>query len=351
MSLFSPSLAQQTMNLVEVPSVTKNEAALCDACLNWVRERFPQARVERQRDGFWVAPHPIVEGRPTLALVGHLDTVPQALVQRYAIDDDRVYGLGSCDMKGGVAVMMHLLDSPSNWCNVVGIFYDREEGPYHDNGLDLLLPSLPKIDLAIVLEPTANRIQAGCVGSIHCNLHFRGRRAHSARPWQGDNALYKIGPTLEKLRSLERREVMIAGLPFYEVMTATQIRTDNPTNAVPEHVTINLNYRFAPGKSKGLALADIDDVLGSGVEVELREYAPAGQVALDQPDLEKWINRNNLMVEAKQAWTDVARLTQAGIPAVNFGPADPAQAHQADEFVSIAALEECHRLLADLLKG
>jgi succinyl-diaminopimelate desuccinylase len=349
MSLFSPSLAQLTLNLVEQASVTKQEEELCIRCLDWAQAAFPQALLERKRNGFWLAPRPMLN-RPTLALVGHLDTVPQATQQRYLIDDQRVYGLGACDMKGGVALMMHLLGLESTWCNLVGVFYDREEGPYADNGLDLLLPSLPQTDLAIVLEPTSNRIQAGCVGSMHCRLSFRGRRAHSARPWQGDNAIYKLGPALSRLAARERREVVIAGLPFFEVMSATQLVCDNPANAIPELVSLNLNYRFAPGKSQERAWAEVLDEFGHLAEIELREFAPAGEVSLDQPQLQAWIGRNRLTVEAKQAWTDVARLTRAGIPAVNFGPGDPAQAHQADEFVTITALEEGLALLKDLVQ-
>ncbi|CAN0452765.1 unnamed protein product, partial [Phaeothamnion confervicola] len=246
-------------------------------------------------------------------------------------------------MKGGVAVMMRLLQSTRpTWCNLIGIFYDREEGPFADNGLDLLLPMLPKIDQAVVLEPTCNQIQAGCVGSMHATLTFRGRRAHSARPWQGDNAYYKMIPALTFLQNFQRREVVVGGLPFYEVMSATQLSSQNPANAVPECVALNVNYRFAPGRTKEQAWAEMESAFASCAELELREFAPAGEVSVDYPPLQAWISRSQLVLEAKQAWTDVARLTAAGIPAFNFGPGDPAQAHQADEFVSIAALENCY---------
>ena len=345
MSLYSACLAQQTLNLANIPSVTQEEERLCLLLLNWIQESFPQATFRRERHSFWMTPRPL-QARPTVALVGHMDTVPQANEQRYLQADNRVYGLGACDMKGGLAVMMHLLAGPApDSCNLVGIFYDREEGPYSDNGLDLLLPNLPPIELAIVLEPTSNRIQAGCVGSMHCSLNFRGRRAHSARPWQGDNALHKMIPVLSKLATRERREVIVGGLPFYEVVTATQVHCDNPANAVPELVSLNLNYRFAPGKSREQACADIESEFAPLAEIHFRDFAPAGQVSLDHPQLRSWIEKNQLVTEAKQAWTDVARFTQSGIPAINFGPGDPAQAHQSDEYVEIPALHTCLELL------
>ena len=338
--------------LVSVPSQTAHEEALCNSLLGWVERKFPQALVTRQRHGFRLDP---AEPRPHLssvALVGHIDTVPPAHQQRLGVHGERLYGCGASDMKAGVAVMMTLLEQWRDFpVNLVGLFYDREEGPYADNGLEALLCPLPKVDFAVVLEPTSNEIHAGCVGSLQARVHFRGKRAHSARPWQGDNAIYRAIPLLERLSQRERLPVMCQGLEFFEVITATQAHSSGPTNAVPEQFTLNLNSRFAPGKSDPQAVAELRQLVADEGELEIYDLAPSGAVELGHPLLQKWIAQNALTIKPKQAWTDVARLAAHGLAAFNFGPGDPGQAHQADEFVCLKHLEQNHQLLSQLLLG
>ena len=351
----SCDIADLTLRLVQISSVTKDEKTICDTLLDWVRHQFPastcpqSAGGSRVRHNFWFSPK-LLPGRPTIGLVGHLDTVPPAQVQEYQISDGRVYGLGACDMKGGVAVLLQALAlAERSPYNLVAVLYDREEGPYSDNGLDLLLPQLPPLDFALVYEPTCNKIQAGCVGSLHAQLRVKGKRAHSARPWQGENALFNSLAPLEYLSKRGRKEIVIENLPFYEVLTPTQCQTHSATNVVPEEVDFNINYRFAPGKTTEQAWLEIQSELSSFGELTLKESAPAGSVSLDQPILREWVQRCQIATEAKQAWTDVARLTAAGIPAVNFGPGDPAQAHQANEHVEIDALQQGLTLTERLL--
>ncbi len=166
-------------------------------------------------------------------------------------------------MKGGLAVMMGLAESlPRDQLpyNLVIIFYEREEGPYLENGLGPLfehLPALKSISLGIALEPTDNVVQVGCVGSIHATLRISGKSAHSARPWQGENAIHRAGPLLAELLSLPRREVFSGGLPFYEVFSVTRARGGRARNVVPDQFEMNLNYRFAPGKSIAEAQEDV----------------------------------------------------------------------------------------------
>ena len=335
------------LRLVSVSSPTRYEEPLCDELIGWATQRFPQGRIQRVRHGFSLEPHP---DQPSgLALVGHIDTVPQAEQQRLGIEGDWLYGCGASDMKAGVAVMMHLLELNLP-ANPIGLFYDREEGPYADNGLDALLDQIAAPPLAVVLEPTNNQIHAGCVGSIQARAHFTGKRAHSARPWQGENAVYKAISMLAELRDRGRVAVNSQGLEFYEVVSATQAFTEGPTNAVPERFTLNLNSRFAPGKSNGEAIAELEDLCQRhGAELEVLDVAPSGAVLLDHPAVQSWIRSCHLEIEPKQAWTDVARLFQRGIPAFNFGPGDPAQAHQADERVSCSSINDNFRLLRKLI--
>ncbi|MCA9797207.1 MAG: succinyl-diaminopimelate desuccinylase [Candidatus Eremiobacteraeota bacterium] len=334
-------LARRTLELVSVASVTREERVLADQTQSWAEQHFGADRVRRWRDGVLVLPK---GPGPHLALVGHLDTVPPAAGQPTEIRDGRVYGCGASDMKAGVAVMMALLEQ----YDAVGVFYDREEGPGDENGLVPLLEMAPELDLAIVLEPTNNEVQVGCVGSLHARVTVAGQRAHSARPWQGKNAVYEAVPLLQRLAGLERREVQVQGQTFYEVLTVTQANTANPRNAVPDALVLNLNYRFAPGRDQQSARDQVVQAC-QGYEVELLDFAPAGAVCLDHPRLAGWIESQGLVVTSKQAWTDVAQLTARGVPAVNFGPGEPAQAHQAGEWAEIAAIEANYRALARLI--
>lgn len=340
-------LIEKTLWLVSQPSVTTQEEALCANMLGWAEEKLPGEPLHRFRNGFLVAPRPRAE-RPTLALVGHLDTVPPAGQQRLGVEDARLYGCGASDMKAGVAVMMQALEERHRFAwNLVGVFYDREEGPYADNGLDPLLDHLPAVEFAIVLEPTNNQIHAGCVGSLQARVHFQGQRAHSARPWQGQNALYQALPFLQRLAQFSRRSVVCQGLEFFEVITATQAQAMGPSNAVPEHFVVNVNSRFAPGRDAEEAVKELEALLQGEGRLEVYDLAPSGAVELSHPSLRRWIEQQRLAVEPKQAWTDVARLGQRGIAAFNFGPGDPAQAHQANEFVLVnSLLDHYHKLTA-----
>jgi len=337
--------------LVSIPSPTKQEQEICRQLLDWSDRHFPAAEIIRFREGFRLTPSPARPDRPSLALVGHIDTVPPAARQHLGVRDGVLYGCGASDMKAGVAVMMETLEQWEQFpCNLVGLFYDREEGPYADNGLDPLLEGLPPIDFAVVFEPTSNEIHAGCVGSLQARVHFQGRRAHSARPWQGENAIYKALPLLQRLHGLQRRAVRSQDLEFFEVTSATQAASQGPTNAVPETFTLNLNTRFAPGRSPQQAIIELEELVAGEAQLEIYDVAPSGAVRLENPQLQKWIGHNRLAVMPKQAWTDVARLDARGIAAFNFGPGDPAQAHQAEEHVSLAALDRNYELLNDLLQ-
>ncbi len=344
------NLAATTLELVSIPSVTKHEEPICDHVERWASRLGEEVRVRRVGNGLVVSPAAPSQ-RPAVGLFGHLDTVLPSPDQACEIRGGRLYGCGASDMKAGLAVMMALHEERARWaCDLVTVYYDREEGPAAENGLEDLRAHLPRLDLAVMLEPTANRLQLGCVGGLHARLHFDGRRAHSARPWQGDNAMYHAIPVLERLRRRQRREVVVDGLPFYEVMTPTMAWTSNSANVVPDAFVVNVNFRYAPGRTAAAAEEELRALVGADARVEVVDVAPSGAVCRDQPMVARWIARHQLAVESKQAWTDVARMTAHGVPAVNFGPGDPAQAHQAGEWVAVEAIAEGYRLLADLLE-
>lgn len=347
-------LARRTLELCAIPSETGSERAIADHIEGLCVAAAGAGATRRIGNSVICLPEGFPAGLPTVALVGHTDTVRCAEDQPLEIRDDRVYGCGASDMKAGVATMLALLERHRELAGArpVWIFYDREEGPHEENGLGPVLESgiLPPLELAFVLEPTDRVIQMGCMGTLHAIVTVRGRRAHSARPWQGENALYNALPLLERLRARDRREVKVGSLTFYEVIVPTQVWTENSKNVVPDRVMINVNVRFAPGKSIAEAEADLLEVVGQDGEVTFIDRAPSGAVYPDHPLVEPWRKRLGIDVACKQAWTDVARFTERGIPAVNFGPGETAQAHQAREWCSIDSLAFVYGALREFFR-
>lgn len=328
MSELLENLVQKLEWFVDQSSVTRDEKALCDN-LERRLASFENHRIHRWRDGLVLLPK---SGDIKLLMAGHLDTVPPSDEQTRKRENGRVYGCGTSDMKAGLAVMLEMLETRPD-APIAYIYYDREEGPVVENGL---LPLLEGLDLpkapAIVLEPTTGEIQVGCVGSFHLDVTFRGKRAHAARPWQGENALYLAAPFLQYLSQRQPDEIVVHGQTFRQVVTPTILTTHTLSNAVPGEVTINLNVRFAPTSSADALIAEVKEQAGPKAEVVLKDLAPAGAVCHEDPTLAPWIKARNLAVAPKQAWTDVAQLTSQGFPAVNFGPGEPGQAHQPNEW-------------------
>jgi succinyl-diaminopimelate desuccinylase len=261
-------------------------------------------------------------------------------------------------MKGGIAVMMELAETvpeAERFCDLVLVLYAREEGPYPENELgDVLLEAeeVKGADLAICLEPTDNALQLGCVGTLHATVTFRGKSAHSARPWQGVNAVHAAGTLLAELGARTPRDVMIEGLVYREVMSVTRIEAGRARNVIPDRCDLNLNFRFAPDKSLEAAQAEVRELAAAhGAEVAFVDLSPSAPSFAGHPLVARLRERSGAPVEAKQAWTDVARLAAAGIPAVNFGPGATAQAHQEGEWVELAELTRGYEMLARFLRA
>lgn len=338
--------------LVDIPSPTGAEAALCDAIATRLEAT---GRVGHRVGNSLVLGVP--DGRPMLLLVGHIDTVPNQGQGAAVVEDGRMFGLGVSDMKGGCAVMTHVLEDPSvgdGRFNVVGVYYDKEEGPAADNGLiDVIehMPWLADAAFAIVMEPTDMELQLGCVGSVNANVTFRGVAAHSARPWFGENAVTKAGAFLAELHDREPEPVEVGGLVFREVMTVTTARGGVAENIVPPEFVVNLNYRFAPDKTADEARTRVRSMTAAADEVEITGVASAAPVVSDHPILRELAAVTTAPIAPKQAWTDVARFAEIGVPAVNYGPGETAQAHQRTESIPIENLTRCHALMQRFLGG
>jgi len=260
-------------------------------------------------------------------------------------------------MKGGLAVMMALaedLPRAERFCDLVLVFYAREEGPYAENELQVLLDRpglLAGVDLALCLEPTDNALQLGCVGSMHATFTFRGRAAHSARPWQGENAVHRAGKLLAELDARTPREVVSGGLVYREVLSCTRIEGGRARNVVPDRCTMNLNFRFAPDRTVEDAAAELEALATThGAACEITDRSPACPAFGDHPLVRRLAERARLPESAKQAWTDVARLAAHGIPAANLGPGSTAQAHQQGEWVEVAELARGYEAYAAFLR-
>ncbi|MCL1593656.1 MAG: succinyl-diaminopimelate desuccinylase [Actinomycetia bacterium] len=345
------SLVESLTTIIDIPSVTGNENALCTWLHDRYRAAFPTLRIGNSLIVGAASP-----GRPFTVLYGHTDTVPVQGDPTASIVGDRLVGLGASDMKAGLAVMMEILDDRSSGSrdDVVCVFYDAEEGPARNNGLEAVLDTaawLIEAEMSIVLEPTDLNLELGCNGVVNADVVFVGSTSHSARPWLGENAVTKAGSWLTELDLREPEPFDIDGLVFREVFSVTQAHGGIANNIIPGEFVINLNHRFPPVFTTEQATSRLLEVADKADRVTIRDTAPAGGVDLGHSGvqrLDRLIGRQRM---AKQGWTDVARLTSRGAIAVNYGPGDVSQAHQVGESVPIANLAIVYDVLKAYLTG
>lgn len=327
--------------LVDIESVSGNEAAIADAVESALRGC---AHLEVVRDGDAVVARTNL-GRPTRVVVaGHLDTVPVAGNLPSWREGDLIYGRGTCDMKGGVAVALALaaeIAEPRH--DVTWIFYDQEEVEATRNGLGRLARTRPELlagDFAVLMEPTGARIEGGCQGTLRFELTTTGVAAHSARSWLGENAIHGMAEVLATLSSHEPRTVVVDGLEYREGLNAVGITGGIAGNVVPDRCTVTVNFRFAPDRSLEEAKQYCVDLF-PGHELVFTDESPAARPGLDRPAASEFLAAVGGEPRAKYGWTDVARFSALGVPAVNFGPADPGKAHADDEHCPVADLFTC----------
>lgn len=336
------NLAQDLLWLCSIPSLIGEEKALCDAVAARLERASLAAPLRRYGDSI-VVPIRRGSGGPHVVLGGHFDVVRTEHEGAPRIEGDRLYAPGAADMKSGLALMLALAENPAAWPgDVTLVFYAREEGPYAENELGPVLaadPELARTSIAVMLEPSDNKLQLGCGGSIHATARFRGRTAHSARPWQGDNALHKSAPLLARLGALEPVTDERDGLTWKNVISATLAHGGRARNIIPDAFELNLNHRFGPSTSVARAQQNVLDVVAGEADVEFVDVSPAAPPLREHPLVAALADSGVLAVEPKQAWTDVARFAELGIPAVNFGPGVQAQAHQKNEWTLLPQLD------------
>ena len=338
--------------LVSIHSVTGNEGRLCTAVAERLLPIWTMQSVARIGNALVVGQQ---TGRPLISLFGHLDTVPVQENGEPVIENGRMVGVGTTDMKSGLAVMIHLLEDDAvrtGPYDVVGVFYDKEEGPSDENGLEDVLdkaPWLAESEFAIVLEPTDLAVELGCNGAMNAELGFEGKAAHSARPWLGENAVTKAGAWLAKMHERQPDLVVVDGLEFREVFSVTKAEGGIANNVLPATLRVNLNYRFPPVYSMEQAEHRLLEVGADADWVVIKDRAPAGAVVDDNTHLDRLMAVSGADRKAKQGWTDVARLSLRGIPAINYGPGDPSLAHQAAESVALSNVDRAFDVLREFL--
>ena len=334
MPAMTPDLATRALELVSIPSISREEAEIAA----YVAAAMPWEPVYDDDLSLVYGEH---GDKPLVVFAGHLDTIPAQGNLAGGVEDGWVVGLGAADMKGGLAVMIELArwlaaERPETGVDVGFLFFPREELGAEWNPLPELLDRcslLSEAQLAVLMEPTDESIQAGCLGHLVVRRTFEGKSAHSARPWLGENAILKAAQALEPFEPVE---FDVGGLKFVEVLSPTRISGGIAENVIPERVEVTYSFRFSPHRTLEDAEARLSELLP---DAEILSRAPAGKVAWQNPHVERLRAAGGYSVEPKQAWTNVADFTGAGMDAVNLGPGATRYAHARDERVEIAALE------------
>ena len=346
----SQDVVALTEDLVNIESVSGDEQRIADGVETALRALD---HLEVQRFGHTVVARTDQGRDERVVIAGHLDTVPVNDNLPARRDEGKLHGLGACDMKGGVAVALRLAATmPVTNRDVTYLFYDCEEVEAERNGLQLLSQSRPDLlqaDFAILMEPSDGVVEAGCQGTLRVDVTTRGRRAHSARSWTGVNAIHGAAEVLARLDAYEPRRPVIDGLQYHEGLNAVFISGGVAGNVLPDVCTVSVNHRFAPDRSVDEAHRHVREVF-DGYDVELSDAAPAAMPGLSVPAAAAFVEAVGGTANPKFGWTDVARFSGLGIPAVNFGPGDPHLAHRQDEFVPLEQVRTVERQLRGWLE-
>jgi len=332
-----------TEHLVNIESVSGNEQQIADA-VEEALTALPHLRV--QRFGHTVVARTDLGRDERVVIAGHIDTVPLNKNLPARRDEHNLHGLGACDMKSGVAVALKLAATmPEPNRDITFVFYECEEVEAERNGLFLLSKSNPDLleaDFAILMEPSDAVVEAGCQGTLRVDVTTRGERAHSARAWKGVNAIHGAAEVLARLNAYEPRRPVIDGLEYHEGLNAVYISGGVAGNVLPDECVVSVNYRFAPDRSEDEATAHMQEVF-AGFDVAVHDSAPAAMPGLSVPAAAAFVEAVGGTVNPKFGWTDVARFSVLGVPAVNFGPGDPHLAHKQEEFVPFEHIERVER--------
>lgn len=355
MTLNTANLVELTLEICNVESVSGSEANLADQIEQTLKTA---SHLSVHRSGNAMVASTNLGRAKRVLIAGHIDTVPVAgnlpATLHHFEREQVILGRGTVDMKGGVAVMLKLaveLENPV--FDVSWIFYDNEEVASELNGLGRMVRETPELfagEFAVLCEPTSAMVEGGCNGTIRVEVSAKGTKAHSARPWMGENAIHKLTPALQSLSSYEPQTVSVDGLEYRESLNAVLASAGIATNVIPDLATLTVNYRFAPDKSASEAEAMLREFF-SGYEVVVTDASEGARPGLNTELAQAFIASTKTEVRPKYGWTDVARFSALGIPAVNYGPGDPSLAHADNESVPVGHLFDCEQGLRGWLTG
>lgn len=342
-----------TQEICDVFSVSGSEQELADIIEQTLRQ---YSHLEVIRLGDAVVAKTNLGRAKRVIIAGHIDTVPVAnnLPTRFVeLDGKRMlWGRGTVDMKAGAAVQLKLASELANPnVDVTWVFYDHEEVDSSLNGLGRISRTNPELlagDFAVLCEPSNARVEGGCNGTMRVMLTLSGTKAHSARPWMGENALHKASVPLTTLANYQPVEVLVDGLVYRESLNAVIMSSGIAGNVIPDLASIEVNYRFAPNKSAQDAENHLRELF-AGIELTVTDAAEGARPGLDLPEAAAFVAATGTEPAPKYGWTDVARFSALGIPAVNFGPGDPNKAHADDEAVEIDQIYACENALRSWL--
>ncbi|MFI0983038.1 succinyl-diaminopimelate desuccinylase [Streptomyces sp. NPDC021093] len=334
--------AALTAALVDFRSESGNEKPLADAIEAALRA-LPHLTVDRYGNNVVARTH--LGRSERVVLAGHIDTVPIADNVPSRLDENGVlWGCGTSDMKSGVALQLRIAATvPEPNRDLTFVFYDNEEVAAHLNGLGHVAEAHPDWlagDFAVLLEPSYGEVEGGCQGTLRVILHTTGERAHSARSWMGSNAVHKLAPILTRLAAYEPRRPVIDGLEYHEGLNAVRVEGGVANNVIPDACSVTVNYRYAPDRSQEEALAHVREVFADCdiADFVVDDHSPAALPGLSHPAAAAFMAAVGGRANPKFGWTDVARFSALGVPAVNYGPGDPLFAHKRDEHVEVAKI-------------
>ena len=342
-------VVELTQDICDVYSVSGSETELADAIEATLRTC---SHLEVIRSGDAIVAKTNLGRQKRVVIAGHIDTVPVAdnLPTKFVEIDGKkmLWGRGTVDMKAGAAVQLKLaveISEPN--VDVTWVFYDHEEVDSALNGLGRIArtqPDLLQADFAVLCEPSNARVEGGCNGTLRAEIRFSGVKAHSARPWMGENALHKAAGPLSILASYQPAEVMVDGLVYRESLNAVLMQSGIAANVIPDSAVLTVNFRFAPSKTSKDAEAHLRELF-AGFDLEVTDFADGARPGLDLPEARAFVTLTGTEPAPKYGWTDVARFSALGIPAVNFGPGDPNKAHADDEAVELEQIYACEKAL------
>jgi acetylornithine deacetylase/succinyl-diaminopimelate desuccinylase family protein len=357
--------------LVETPSANPpgDESAVAELLCEALRDAGLDPRLDEVMPG-----RPNVsavhggDSGPRLLLNGHTDTMPPgpgwSRPPHEAVEvDGRLYGLGSCDMKAGVAAIVGAVSAVRRagvrlpGSVVVDLVVDEEAT---GAGTKYTVAQGRSADCAVITEPTELEVIRVGTGQVNFQVTFSGRAGHGSTPESGHNAIYDAVEFVSRVErestSLAADEYPLIGPPSYNI---GRIDGGVRTSIIPSHCSVGVDRRIVPGQTVAAAIADLDRLIAETVEArpgasvkrsidieyepfELPEELPLCNV-LREAAAE--VSGRDIGFRGMRGTTDAVFLTESGTPTVVFGPGSIAEAHRPDEYVEVAQVYEATRAL------